>query len=212
MTTRTPKTRCTPILALVAVLAVIVVASCLWFSKMQHRQEFVARGVAASGLRCRYTASSSWKRDNEMSGPAAGDGNDVFTFQQSPTRQWIDRHLLHRTSSDRMMISVSSGITESSESSFDLVAGYPELPEWGDVTTHRHLQVDGYAATLLTKDISSVRITGLFIYIPKRGIVYIIDGGVRPATSDFASFDHELQAIIGSVHIERDIVATGGKR
>jgi hypothetical protein len=211
MTTRAHKTRSIPILALVAVLAVVVVALCLWIGKIQERQEFVARGGAASGLRCRYTVSSSWKRDKEMSGPATSGGDDVFIFQPSPTRQWIDSHLLHRPSPHQLMTSVSSGIIKSSVSSFHLVAGYPELPEWGEILTHRHLLVDDFAATILTKDMGSVRMTGLFIYIPKRGILYIIDSGIRNDTSDFAPFDQEMRAIIASVQVEQGAVAKGSK-
>ncbi|MCW3095795.1 MAG: hypothetical protein JWL77_1413 [Chthonomonadaceae bacterium] len=193
---------------LAAVLVVGMVTTCLLVGKAQERTTVFGEIDREAGLRCRVTLSTGWKQQaREIGSPS------FVASPLSPVQQWIDRHLLHRPTSQLPTISLGR-FPIGGFRGFCLREGYPELVQSRRLRmlSHRRLHVDGYPATLIEHDYRgtpSLNVTALFVYVPNHATVYAVYGLSEASNAD--RFDREMQAVIASFHIEK-VVPTGGKQ
>jgi len=211
------RARWKPLVVLAALVAVGMIAFCLFMKNAQERKEFVGNVDSRSGYRCRFTLSPSWRvsaSDIDTS-PGVLD-NAVFNpVPQSPIRAWIDRTLLHRQAARQPMIGLTTVTTKEAEnySAFHFQAGYPEmtLGSTQHILKQRRLWIDGCPATVVTFGLALSRSrthTLLTATVPDRSIIFsIMDGSTQ---SD--DMNREMEAIISSFHVERVPVGASGKR
>ncbi|MCW3095800.1 MAG: hypothetical protein JWL77_1418 [Chthonomonadaceae bacterium] len=91
------RSRRKPLPVLATALVMGVVGLWLWIGKTNERKEFVGNIDPASGYRCRFTISPSWKRKNRDFGmePWSLTEYDSFIVPPSPIRQWVDSKLIY---------------------------------------------------------------------------------------------------------------------
>ena len=220
-----------PLLAC-AVMVVGVILSWLWISKMNERTEFVGKADAASKFRCRFMVSSDWQAIANLRSAAvrsASSGvqpfhcwsgqsqvleDETFTPLPGPIRRWIDNHVLHRQTGNSPSIHFSTLTGTLVPWQYRIEGGYPEPVVFNEeCPLTRHLCVDGYRATVVTYPIKpgeATREMWLLVYVPHHSLLYEVS--VRARTSDFASIDREMQAIISTFHVENSAVPEGRKR
>ncbi|MCW3097485.1 MAG: hypothetical protein JWL77_3103 [Chthonomonadaceae bacterium] len=198
-----------PLVVFAIGLAVGVVVTCLFLRKVTQRTTFFGETDPASGYRCRITLPSDWKQKARLREMA--DNSFFVASSSSPLQQWIESRLLHRPASRPTTIYLS----HSALRGFRLTGGYPEPTFVGQarLLTHRHLDVDGYHATMIRMNypaLASLHSEVLFVYAPDHSTVYTVYGSA--AASHEEQLDREMQGVIASFHVEKVAVPAGGKR
>jgi hypothetical protein len=189
----------------------------------QKRTEFVGRVDPTSGLRCRFTLAADWKREDMLASWGQSMRHlpqgllDIDRFSASPpgpVYRWITTHLFPSSAAQKVVpgIYLTSVQAGTGLPYYQIQSGYPEpssRPQGSLTYTHRHLQIDGCPATMITASNKKYSGSGVMVYVPNRSIAYIVSGYAAPG--DMALINHEMQEIVSSFHIENAAAPSSGK-
>ncbi|MCW3100611.1 MAG: hypothetical protein JWL77_6229 [Chthonomonadaceae bacterium] len=169
----------------------------------QKRKEFIGH-ADPKGYRCRFTLSSDWQSEDERDlrhGPVEGQIDKAVLFPKRVRVAEISLQTFRKTMLPRDV---------------PILHGYPEPVGWGKdrLITHRHLRIDGCPATMVraywVEGGQRYRETEFYVYVPSRSILYLTHTFSEPA--EYERADREMQAIIGTFHVERGVPTTRRKR
>jgi hypothetical protein len=211
------RSRRKPIAVLATVLVVGAVAACLMIRSgmATERKELRFERDPVLGCQYRFTVSSNWQVTMPLVGVHSGipiGDLSLTAAPPTPFRQWMNDHLLRRSSSDPASIQTTSYLLKRARI-IRLVNGYPEMrtPPQSRTLEHRHLRIDGYPATLSRWEQAiggkNYQTTLLSIYFPESSAMYDMYGISDPQNAD--QIHREIQQIIASFHIEK---VTGDKQ
>lgn len=131
----------------------------------------------------------------------------------NPMMSWIARRLFHHVLPSENSPIIALMRLRPSAKMFHIRDGYPEVI-WGNPPSpnisQRHLQIDGFPATVVTHTNKYYRGTWLIVSVPDCPVAYVVTACDTPA--DMGKSSREMQAIIASFHVEKVPVLSGGKR
>jgi hypothetical protein len=189
--------------ALAISLAMGTVSYCPAVGTHQKRKEFTGH-ADPEGYRYRFTLSSDWQSEDDRDlryGPIDGQIDKSALFPKRVRVAVIDLQTFGKT-----ML----------PGDVPILHGYPEPVGWGKdrLITHRHLRIGGCPATMVraywVQGGQRYRETEFYVYVPSRSILYLMHTFSEPAQYERA--DREMQAIIGTFHVERGVHTTRRKR
>ncbi|MCW3095878.1 MAG: hypothetical protein JWL77_1496 [Chthonomonadaceae bacterium] len=189
----------------------------------QKRKEFVGRVDPTSGLRCRFTLAADWVREDRLASWGQSSGHlpqgllDIDRFSApppGPIHKWITTHLFPSSASQRVVPAINFTSLQAGTGLpyYQIQSGYPEpssVPRGSLTYTHRHLQIDGCPATMITASNKKYSGSAVMVYVPNRSIAYIVSGYAAP--EDMALINHEMQEVVSSFHIQNVAAPSGGK-
>jgi hypothetical protein len=205
---------------LAAVLALVVVASCLFIGKMRERKPFVSKVV--EGYRFRCTLSTDQNLIEHTSN--ASEETSTFSATPNPIREWITTRLFHQPPTVGKVFNgrpqlVLVAVTATNMPSFvKIEAGYPEPDPRGSggirTLTDKHFRLDGCPATVTKIEMpgpgKTARATILLVCTPDYAATYLAMSVAEPEFSDQA--DREMQTVISSFHIEKATESASDRR
>jgi len=211
--------------------ALIVAGACLAIRKAHTRQDILGKIDPESGLRCRYTiaagwghnigqlssgGSGTWTKEKSRSGASISvlDGDWFEPPPPLPIQEWITTHLGHRPFAGSPSISQTTFKAGDLSKEIPIRNGFPEPvpPPRARLIMRRHLRIDGYPVTVDTMEVPHYQVKRMaaYLYTPDQGNLYMVD--VATPASEFAPFDHEMQVILASFHIEKVAIPLNSKR
>ena len=215
------RARWKPRVCFLAILVVGIVALCLFIGKIRERKEFISKIDGVSGYRCRFTLAAGWSQEAFLPPPDMHTDMRAYEFT-SPrvhaTLRWVYNRLYSQETSPPSTVNMGPGTLQMSivlrifpgksqkVYGYSLSRGYPEpILEKGErILTCRHLMIDECPATLFSKEwMTPYRREHLTLLVstPDHKMLYEVGDFGRYMHID--DFDHEIETITASFHVER---------